>query len=67
MKQSKRWTLNGYDYKRLAINAALIGLSAMVTYLIQEVPKIDFGNNSMLVQAVVMLILKAIQKLYEGK
>lgn len=67
MKPSKSGELNKADYKNLAINAGLLALGAIVTYLLEQIPTMDFGSNTVMVQATVTLLLKAVQYYLRGK
>lgn len=52
--------LNKENLKRIAWNAAIVGLAAVMTYLADQLPNIDFGAYSPLVVGIVSPGLKTV-------
>lgn len=64
---SKKWRLNKKDLLSVGITLGLSIVAFVLTQLIDLIPMIDFGTNDQLVTFVLLGILKAGQRLLEGK
>lgn len=67
MKPSKKFALNAQDFKSVIITLGLTVASFVLAQLIELLPSIDFGQHGEIVVIVLMTILKAGQKYFEGK
>lgn len=59
---SKAFSLNTTDLINVAKNAALVGVAAILTYVGENIGKIDLGNMSALVVPVVVVVLNTLIK-----
>lgn len=67
MTQSARFTLNKQDGQKI-IKGALIALGgALLTYLLEIIPQIDFGVYTPTVVAVASIVINAGLKFIAGK
>lgn len=57
---SKSLSLNGAEVKNLAVTALLVGASAAVTYVSQNLSGIDFGTASAFIVPIVSTVLAAV-------
>lgn len=65
--ESKKYTLNGADFKSIALNTGIVALSAVIPQLIEVVGNIDFGVNTPVIVMVLGLVLKTVQRFVTGK
>lgn len=65
-EQSKQWSLNNIDYKKLLIGAGVALLGALATYMADTIPGLDFGVWTPIVVAVNSVIVNAIRKFIMG-
>jgi len=61
-KGSKPFTLNAYDLVSIGKNALLVGLAAVLTYVGENLTKIDLGSMSALVVPVVAVVINTVTK-----
>ena len=59
---SKAFALNAYDLISVGKNALLIGLAAILTYVGENLTKIDLGNMSALIVPVVAVVINTVVK-----
>ena len=65
--QSKQFTLNKKDALKIAKGAGIAIGGALLTYLAQTLPNVDFGAYSALVVALASILINAGLKFIEGK
>lgn len=65
-EQSKQWSLNNIDYKKLLIGAGVALLGALATYLQDTIPGIDFGTWTPVVVALNSILVNTIRKFIMG-
>lgn len=58
MKAGKASALDWSKWKDFLINGAIVVSSAAITYVLDNVAKMDFGSNGTVIVAVVSLVLK---------
>lgn len=61
-KGSKAFALNAYDLVSVGKNALLVGLAAVLTYVGENLAKIDLGNMSALIVPVVVVVINTVVK-----
>lgn len=61
-KGSKAFAINAYDLVSVGKNALLVGLAAVLTYLGENLTKIDLGNMSALIVPVVAVVINTVVK-----
>lgn len=61
-KGSKAFALNAYDLVSVGKNALLVGLAAVLTYLGENITKIDLGSMSALIVPVVVVAINTAVK-----
>lgn len=66
-KPSKRFTLNETDWKAIARGASVALGSALITYLIELLPNVDFGEYTPMVVAIAGILLNSGRKYLAGK
>jgi hypothetical protein len=59
---SKSFALNAYDLVSVGKNALLVGLAAVLTYVGENLAKIDLGNMSALIVPVVAVVINTVVK-----
>lgn len=67
MEKSKRFSLNKTELKSVAMGAGIAMASALVTYLLQMLPNVDFGEYTPMVVAIAGILLNTARKWLEGK
>ena len=65
-EQSKQWSLNKIDYKKILIGAGVALLGALSTYLQDTIPNVDFGVYTPVVVAVNSILVNIIRKFVMG-
>ena len=63
---SPRYSLNVNDIVNLTKNAVLVGTGAVLTYVIENINTVDWGNTGVLLVPVVTLLLDAMVKWLKG-
>uniref|UniRef100_A0A6M3L472 Uncharacterized protein n=1 Tax=viral metagenome TaxID=1070528 RepID=A0A6M3L472_9ZZZZ len=66
-QQSAKFTLNKVDVKKILKGAGIAGSAAVLTYLLDILPNIDFGDNTALVVAIISVGINALLKLIAGQ
>lgn len=66
-KPSKRFTLNETDWKAIVRGAGVALGSALITYLIELLPSVDFGEMTPMVVAIAGILLNSGRKYLAGK
>ena len=66
MENSKRFSLNKDDLKRILIGAGIAMLGALATYLESTVSNVDFGQWGPIAVAVNSILVNAIRKFVLG-
>lgn len=66
-KPSKRFTLNETDWKAIARGAGVAIGSALITYLLELLPSVDFGEMTPMVVAIAGILLNSARKYIGGK
>lgn len=61
-KGSKAFALNAYDLVSVGKNALLVGLAAVLTYVGENLAKIDLGSMSALIVPVVAVVINTVVK-----
>lgn len=61
-KSSKAFALSTYDLVSVGKNALLVGLAAVLTYVGENLTKIDLGNMSALIVPVVAVVINTVIK-----
>ena len=61
-KGSKSFALNAYDLVSVGKNALLVGLAAVLTYVGENISKIDLGSMSALIVPVVAVVINTVVK-----
>lgn len=67
MKQSARFTLNKEDGQKILKGASIALGGALLTYLLEIIPEIDFGSYTPTVVAVASILINAGLKFIAGK
>lgn len=66
-KPSKKYSLNKNDLQSIAKGAGIAIGSALITYLIELLPSVDFGDMTPIVVAVAGILLNSARKYIGGK
>lgn len=66
-KPSKKYSLNKSDLQSIGKGAAIAIGSALITYLIELLPSIDFGDMTPVVVAIAGILLNSARKYIGGK
>lgn len=64
---NKKYSLNKTDMKKIAVGAGVAIAGALLTYVMEVLPGIDFGDYTPVVVAVVSILVNAVRKWLEGK
>lgn len=59
---SKKMSLDVEDFKKLGVNALLVGAAGSITYLIDNVASLDLGPSGALVVPIVVVVLDTVLK-----
>lgn len=65
-KQSKTGTLNTTDWKKILKGAGLAGAGAVLTFLLEVIPGVDFGQYTLVVAPILSVLLNAGLKFVQG-
>lgn len=65
--ESKRFSLNSIEWKSIGMGALKVALGAVLTYLAEILPGIDFGAYTPTVMLVLTTLLNIAWKWLEGK
>jgi hypothetical protein len=60
--ESKRFTLNSIDWKKLGLGLLIALGGALATYLQETIPSVDFGAYTGIVVAINSVLVNAIRK-----
>lgn len=63
---SAKYSLNVNDLTNLVKNAVLVGMGAILTYVIENINSVDWGTAGVLLVPVVTVILDAVVKWIKG-
>lgn len=66
MNESKQWSLNNIDYKKILVGAGIALLGALATYLQDTIPNVDFGVYTPVVVAINSILVNAIRRFVIG-
>lgn len=66
MNDSKQFSLNNIDYKKILIGAGIALLGALATYLQDTIPSIDFGVYTPVIVAVNSILINTIRRFVMG-
>lgn len=64
---SNRFQLNREDGKKILVGAGIAAGGALLTYLLEILPNVDFGELTPVVVAVLSILINAGRKFLEGK
>jgi len=64
--QSKRFSLNLIDWKKLGVGLLIALAGALATFLEDAIPSIDFGQYTLIAGAVNSLLVNLIRKFIAG-
>ena len=64
--QSEKFTYNLLDLKKIGRGALYAMGGALITFLIQVVPGIDFGQYNLIIAPMISILLNAAQKYLAG-
>jgi hypothetical protein len=64
---STRFTLNREDGKKILVGASIATGGALLAYLLEVLPNIDFGEFTPVIVAVFSILINAGRKFLEGK
>ena len=67
MVQSEKFKLNKEDMKKIAIGAGVAIAGAVLTYITEVIPNVDFGSYTPVVVALFSILANAVRKLIVGK
>jgi hypothetical protein len=59
MEDSKAFTLNVNDFKKIGVNGFLVGLAATLTYIGANLASVDLGTLGMVVIPIATILLNA--------
>ncbi len=62
MENSKAFSLNINDFKKLGINGFLVGLAASLTYVGANISDVDLGASGLVVVPILSILLDAAVK-----
>jgi len=67
MVQSEKYKLNKEDGKKILIGAGVAIAGAVLTYITEVIPNVDFGSYTPVVVALFSILANAVRKLIVGK
>ena len=59
MENSKSFSLNSADFKKLGINGFLVGLAAALTYIGANLSEVDLGSSGLIAVPIVTILLNS--------
>ena len=62
MENSKAFSLNINDFKKLGINGFLVGLAAGLTYVGANISELDLGSTGLVAVPIISILLNAAVK-----
>jgi len=62
MENSKKFTLNSIDWKKIGRWAIVAVLGAVATYLMDTIPNLDFGQFTPVIVALNSILVNSIRK-----
>ena len=65
--ESKKFSLNKEDFKKILVGALVAVAGALLTYLSEVVTQVDFGGYSPMVVAILSILINAGRKFITGK
>lgn len=65
--ESTKYSLNKEELLKIAKGAGIATGGALLTYLAQLIPNVDFGANSVLIAAILSILINAGLKFLQGK
>ena len=65
--QSQKYQLNKEDGLKILKGAGFAMGGALCTYLLAEIPNVDFGNYTVIVSSVLSILLNAGVKFFKGE
>jgi len=66
MDNSKKYTLNSIDWKKILTGLGIALLGAFITYLQELIPSIDFGPYSPIAMSINSVIINFLRKWLAG-
>lgn len=67
IEKSEKFTLNKEDGLKIAKGAGIAIGGALLTYLLEVLPSIDFGNYTLILAPVLSILINAGLKFFSGK
>ena len=67
MKESNRFSLNKEDALKILKGASIAIGGALLTYLLEILPKVDFGQYTLIVAPIISILINAGLKFISGK
>jgi hypothetical protein len=64
---SQRFTLNKQDLLKVGKGALIAGSGALLTYLLGQLPNVDFGQYTPIIVSVLSIAINAALKFIEGQ
>lgn len=64
---SERFTLNNTDWKKIGVGALMAMIGGALTYLLQYLGGVDFGQYQGLATVVLSILANTVRKWVEGK
>ena len=64
---SPRFQLNKEDGKKILVGASIATGGALLTYILEVLPNVDFGELTPVIVAVLSILINAGRKFLEGK
>lgn len=64
---SKKYSFNKEDLKKIALGALVAVIGAFLTYVMEQLPNVDFGVHTPFVVAVVSIAVNGARKFITGK
>lgn len=65
--KSRKFKLNKTDLTKIGTGALLAGVGAVLAFLVEAIPNVDFGDYSPLVVALFSVLANAFRKWVAGK
>lgn len=64
---SKPFSLNKEDLKKIGKGTVIAGSGAVLTYLLSQLPKVDFGQYTPLITATLSILINSALKFIDGQ